>query len=199
MACTLTAAAAVVVLMVWARVLFGSAGAFYKGEESLRANRRVQAITYFDRALHWYAPLNPYVERSAERLWALSEMAEKDGDAELALAALNSLRSGFKAAEGLFSPGRQWIEDCEEQMQRLTRGQKEGGSARVVKKAREKGHSPPNVFWTLVLEVGLLGWIGSVFLLVTRDGKSGTRRDLLVWCGLSVFFYAIWLIGMMKA
>jgi len=57
----------------------------YKTAETLlKENQTIRAITYFDRSLHWYAPLNPYVEWSAKRLWEIGERAEQEKDPRLA-------------------------------------------------------------------------------------------------------------------
>jgi len=65
------------------------------GETLLKGNEIIRAITYFDRSLHWYAPVNPYLERAATRLWEIGEQAEKAGDKRLALIAYESIRTGF--------------------------------------------------------------------------------------------------------
>jgi hypothetical protein len=62
-------AAVLLLLILWVRVFYGSMQDYKTGETLLRENQTIRAITYFDRSLHWYAPLNPYVERSAKRLW----------------------------------------------------------------------------------------------------------------------------------
>jgi hypothetical protein len=59
---------------------------------------------------------------------------------------------------------------------------------------------PPNIYWTLVLEVGLLGWIGTViWLILGYDLKKQTSRYLSKWGVLFLFFFAVWIVGMMKA
>jgi hypothetical protein len=65
-------------LVLWARVFYGAMEDYNKGEALLEENQTIRAITYFDRSLHWYAPLNPYVERAAKRLWDIGEKAEKE-------------------------------------------------------------------------------------------------------------------------
>ena len=54
----------VVLLILWIRVFYGSMQDYKTGETLLKENQTIRAITYFDRSLHWYAPLNPYMERS---------------------------------------------------------------------------------------------------------------------------------------
>jgi hypothetical protein len=191
--------AAAVLLMSWARAFYGSAEAYRKGKESLQQGQVMQAITFFDRAIHWYAPFNPYVEKSAQRLWELGEDSEKRGEHTLALAALTSLKSGYVAAAGLFTPGRDWIKRCEDRIKILSKVATQAGSDREVAPV-QKGLPPPSVFWTLVLEVGLLGWIGwIIWMIASFRRKDPLLVSLLRW-GVPLFlFYAMWIIGMMRA
>jgi len=179
--------------MVWARAFYGSAEAYRRGEESLRQERVMEAITYFDRAIHWYTPLNPYVERSAQRLWNLGEDSERKGELTVALAALTSLKSGFVSADGLFTPGLEWIRRCEERIQALSKTKPFG--------SLEPGDPPPpSVFWTLVLEIGLLGWIGGVFWMIARFRKEKRLFPTLLKWGIPFLLsYGLWIIGMIKA
>jgi hypothetical protein len=189
-----------VLLMVWGRVLYGAAEAHRQGKESLEQDRVPEAITYFDRAVHWYAPLNPWVASSAEMLWALSERAEAGGDDRLALKALNAIRSGYLAANGLLHPGRDWIRRCDERIEKLSAAA--SGDSASARREGEGGRrdSSPDLFWTLALEVGLFGWIGSVIWLVLGHGvRKRSFRGLLKWAVLLVFFFIAWIVGMMKA
>lgn len=197
--------AAAVLLMMWARAFYGSAEAYRQGEESLRQGRVMQAITYFDRAIHWYAPFNPYIERSAQMLWNLSETAEKSGDYTLAYAALTSLKSGYAAAAGFFTPGREWLKRCEDRMDILSRrGTHEESRTTTrshVGEVQLQTVPPhPSVFWTVVLEIGLLGWIGWIIWMIScvrRKGRALTT--VLKWGAPLLLFYALWIIGMMQA
>lgn len=193
----------IVLLMVWVRALVGSAGAYRQGEESLERNRMTEAIVYFDRAVHWYAPLNPWAASSAERLWGLSESAESAGDYRLALKALNSLRSGYLAAQGLFSPGRDWIRRCEDRIDRISavaHGTPDSSKPPRTEDARSRRSPAPSLYWTLLLEFGLLGWIGTVIWLILGHGvKKRTTANRLKWGMLLAFFFAIWIVGMIKA
>lgn len=193
----------VVLLMVWARAWYGSKGAYDQGKESLERGRIPEAITYFDRAVHWYAPFNPWNKSAAEMLWSLSERAESEGDHRMALRALTALRSGYRAASGLFSPGRDWILKCEDRIDRISAaafGSPDTSSPTRSREVNPRKTLPPDLFWTLALEVGLFGWCGSVIWLILGHGvKKRAFSDLLKWGMLIVFFFALWIVGMMKA
>lgn len=199
--------AVVMVAAVWVRVLLGSMGAYEEGERSLAAKEYIRAITSFDRAIHWYAPLNPYVERAAKRLWEISEQGERDGDRRLSLLAVRTIEFGFRGAGGLYQPGKEWIERCREREESLERPEwgKETKGPAVQEREPPGPHETrgPRVLWTLILEIGLVGWIGTVscFLLGLKKhaGKKVFGRGALWWGGLFILSYCLWIIGMMKA
>ena len=62
-------------LMVWARVFYGSMQACREGEIHFQKAQYIKAITFFDRSMHWYTLFNPYVRKSAERPWEISQDA----------------------------------------------------------------------------------------------------------------------------
>lgn len=184
--------------MLWARVFYGSMQDYKTGQALLKENQTVRAITYFDRSLHWYAPLNPYVQKSAQRLWEIGDRAEREGDKKLAFIAFSTIRSGFYGASHFIVPGKQWIERSESRITDLVRLEEKD------KVLPDQKVTPPNVFWTVVLEIGLLGWIGSVFVLIFL--WSGRAKELrprtsspLLWLITAAACFSLWILGMFKA
>ena len=102
-----------IMLVLWARVFYGSMKDYETGETLLKENQIIRAITYFDRSLHWYAPINPYLEKAATRLWEIGERAEKDKDIRLALIAYESIRNSFYGTRHVFTPGEDWVQRAE--------------------------------------------------------------------------------------
>jgi hypothetical protein len=196
--------------MLWVKAFVGSMKAFEEGEKLLKGSERIRAVTYYDRSLHWYAPGNPYVGRSAQRLWEISKEAEEEGDIRLALISLRTIRRGFYRAEHLYQPGKRWIDRCELKIQALLAleevspksGKREGW--KDAENRQMRGYSSPDVFWSLVVEMGFLGWIGSALCLIVAgfpDKRSGKKKigGALTWSSLLVVFFCLWVIGMAKA
>jgi len=201
---------AVFLALTWARAFYGSMRDYGTGEEMLKKKEVIRAVTFFDRSIHWYTPLNPYVEKSAQRLWEIGEEAEKQGDLTMALIAFRTIRGGFYAASHFTTPGKDWIERSEQRIAQLVVKQEKGeagdtGAERSKGKATQVQKSPePDVFWTVVLEVGFLGWVGSLlgFIYVTWGPKTGSgkpRYKSLFLIGLASGCFVIWIVGMMKA
>jgi hypothetical protein len=193
-----TSICVLLLLVLWSRVFYGSMEDYNKGEALLKENQTIRAITYFDRSLHWYAPLNPYVERSAKRLWEIGEQAEKAGDKRLALIAYESIRNGFYGASHVFRPGRNWIQRSESKIQSLSTFAGEGEPVLAKKDPQ------PDVLWSGVVVVGFFGSVGSLLGLarwaIGKEKRSGriVHRAIL-WIGLAMFFFGLWILGLALA
>ena len=206
----ITAVTVILLIMVWARAFYGSIQACHEGETYLKANQYIKAVTFFDRSIHWYTPFNPYVEKSAKTLWKMSEEAEARGDIRMALIAARTIRRGFIAARSFYTPGRDWIEKCDLRIYALLKNEqnRKGGLSvgdlsdlSVLENPQVKG---PDVLWSIILLTGLLGWIGSVIGFIMSGFRASYKTSLLSlsnfkWILLWAVFFAIWVVGMMKA
>jgi len=209
-ACLIVSIIAVGLAMVWARAFYGSMQAYRQGEIHLKAHQYVKAITFFDRALHWFTPFNPYPRQSAQCLWEIGRQAEQNGDIRLALIAYRTIRRGFWAARSLYAPGRAWIQKCDVRISKLTGlGQADrsasGSPSRLGNhtKASQKAKDV-STFWSIMLEIGFLGWLGSILALIMfacKGGRKATFRasQTLVWGGIATIFFALWIIAMVRA
>jgi len=202
--------AAFLLIMVWARVFYGSMRAYQEGELYLSSDRYIKAITFFDRSMHWYAPLNPYVQRSAQRLWEIGKHAQKNGDIRLALIAARTIRRGFIAARSFYTPGGDWIEKCDLRIYELLKldQDRKGDLKRekiemdtLLKDIQVRG---PDILWTIVLLAGFLGWIGSAigFIMSQFRTSKATRFSIssnFKWVLFGTIFFAVWIVGMVNA
>jgi hypothetical protein len=197
-------------IMVWARVFYGSMRAYQEGELYLNSDRYIKAITFFDRSMHWYAPLNPYVQRSAQRLWEIGKHAQKNGDIRLALIAARTIRRGFIAARSSYTPGGDWIEKCDLRIYELLKldqdrkGDLKGEKIDIDTVLKDPQVRGPDILWTIVLFAGLLGWIGSAigFIMSQFRTSIATRFSIssnFKWILFGTFFFAVWIVGMVNA
>lgn len=205
-----TAVTAILLIMIWARVFYGSMQACQEGETYFNTDQYIKAITFFDRSIHWYTPFNPYIRKSAERLWEISKDAQKRGDIRLALIAAKTIRRGFVAARSFYTPGRDWIERCDLRIHELVmieqarKGDLKKGELAEISVLDNPQVKGPDVLWSIILLTSLLGWIGSVIGFITSGFRTSQETRLLSvsnlkWIILWAAFFAIWVIGMMKA
>jgi hypothetical protein len=195
---------------LWGRAYYGSARAYHQGEAYLQMGDYIRAVTFFDRSIRWYSPWNPYVTRSAGRLWEIGHLAETEGNTPLALIAVTTLRRGFHAARGIYAPGKNWIIQCDEKIARLEGNNAAGRFHEEADRTADasSGQSPqetaPHILWTLILEFGFLGWLGAMFGFILFACKGGREPKIhtaraLVWGSIALICFGVWVIGMWKA
>ena len=203
---------AILFLIVWGVSFYRSKGCYVQGVAYFDKGEYIKSVTYFDRSIHWYTPLNPYVQRSAEKLWQMSKDAQRRGDIKLALIAVRTIRRGFFAARSLYTPGKEWIRKCDKRIEEVWAIQK----GRQGAEAGDKGGEPfktrlqnqesraPDPFWSSMLLLGLFGWIGSIIMFILRGFHKNCEgrfvlKPHLNWLGLGAIFFVIWVVGMMRA
>ena len=208
---SITSVIFIMLFMVFLKVYLGSMSELKKAEIAFEKTEYEEAITHYERSIHWYTPWNRYVKKSIEKLWIIGNEAEDTGNDELALHSYRSLRSSLYAVRSFYTPYPEWIERCDDKISSLM-AKKEPYSERDKKKTFEerkadslkvlKRDYAPDVFWSIFLEIGFLGWIGCAIGFIFRvfTGEKGFNgRRALLWGGLIVVFYAMWILGMMRA
>ena len=196
--------------MVWMRAFYGSMKAYEEGERHFEKDQFVQAITFFDRSIHWYTPYNPYVEKSAKKLWEIGERGQRDGDLKLALIAFRAIRGGFYSARSFYTPGGNWIRMSEQKIHELEEIEKAQtglhDDAKVGAPVGEKRQEVPgpNPGWSVVVVLSFLGWVGSLLAYIPcAFGAKGEGKRRLTrgapWLGIAAVSYTLWIIGMFRA
>ena len=196
--------------MLWARAFYGSMKAYEQGESHLKQHEYVRAVTFFDRSLRWYTPLNPYVHKSAERLWDIGTQAQRQGNIRLALMAVRTIKQGFFAARSFYTPGKAWIGKSDakiRELEALEPARKCSGQASEPLDTwplRSPSGRDPSTLWSMVVEFGFLGWIGAMLGLILFAFKGTGRLRILkgravLWGSLALICFALWLVGIMKA
>jgi hypothetical protein len=59
-----------------------------------------------------------------------------------------------------------------------------------------------STFWSIIVEVGFFGWIGSTIALIFKgidDQNNLVKKKALFWGVMIVFFYALWVTGLHNA
>jgi len=201
--------AALILAAVVLRVALEAREVESKAAVNLAFGRVEQAIIYYDRAMHWYLPGAPHIRRSIEALTSIAEKAEQTGDVELALEAWRTLRSGLLASRSLYTPYPDVIRKCESRIADLVshkfgKGPGDAGydNAMIWQQASFRRYPGPNPFWATVAVLGFMGWVGSGFGLAYRafPGDRGLKiKPAVLFGSLIVIFYALWIIGMMRA
>ena len=195
------------VALLYAKTAYNARQDFALGEESYTHGEYKVAITHYERAIKWYTPLSPVVQRAVERLWQLGTEAEARGEVSLALEAYQTLRSSLYAVQSFYVPYQSWIAKSEERIAPLlakTRAGEEQGEDKLAQDTARfamqfQRHVGPYLGWSILVELGCLGWVGAtiglIWYVVDEQGNF-VRRQGLLWGSLLAFFFALWLIGM---
>jgi hypothetical protein len=59
-----------------------------------------------------------------------------------------------------------------------------------------------SLFWSVVVEIGFFGWIGSTIALIFKgidDSNKLVKKKALFWGIMIVLFYACWVTGLHNA
>ena len=197
-------------LLVFLKVNINSRNEYQRAESALQNNNLEQAITHFNRAIHWYSPGNRSVKNSIQELWRIGTQAEENGDYGLALQAFRALRSSLYSARSFYTPYPDWIEKCDDRIStiltRKTTPDEDSPTTSLMRKKDIlkilKTPTEPSVFWSIIVEIGFLGWIvssiGFIFRVFTEQ-KGFNPKRALVWGILIIFFYTFWIVGMLNA
>jgi len=189
-------------VMVLGRVYIGSIVEYNRAFEATRANDEISAIIHHGRAIKWYAPLNPWVEGSAEALWEIGESAARRGDMETAIFAIETLRSSLHAARGPFTPMTEWIDRSNLWLaEHIAKEYPNMTEEEVMNTLTEP--TGPHRGWSVLVGIGFVGWILALFVFIFSafpiyDEKKDRMKTLLS-IGAAVVFYLVWIVGLYLA
>jgi len=200
-----------IIALIGARVLFLQYEHFDRAESFFENKNLKLALREYDSALHMYTPFSPFIHDSASRLWSIGEAYEAEGDNYSAINAYSSIRSSMYASRSFFTPRRDWIRKCNAKLAALSVKilQNEGllstGEADLE---RERllfvltEDRSPGVLWSLLAELALFGWVGSVILTIfTGFDSTGMLRSRQMLLGILAFVitFGIWTLALLNA
>ncbi len=184
---------------------------FKIAEQAFSQKDYAKAIQHYERAILWYVPLGGYVESSAQRLWDIAGILEKE-DKKLSLETYRMLRSAFYATRSFYTPGQPWIDKANPKIAALmaeeTNYSKADRKKSIAQKTEEalavlERPMSPDPFWSMMVVLGFLGWASGVLLFIWRAFREGSTQVMLkqglLWGSVIVVFYALWIIGMSNA
>ena len=169
------------------------------------------AIREYDTAMHFYTPWSPYIEKSARKLWQIGEMFEKQDRLDWANIAYSSIRSSFYSSRSLYTPGKFWINKCDEKIADLNVKMliKEGSLKLEEADAEKMKHlyvmkvdRAPGPFWSILVEIGFFGWLGSVLLIIFKGFSDNGKihKKFALYSVLSFLLsFTIWVVASLKA
>ena len=211
----LTASPIILIALVLFGVLAGrvvvSARAELGQAESLAARGDVEgAIVHYRRAARWYAPLSPYHREALEKLMAIGARAEQQGATERALGAYRAVRAAIMSTRSFYTPERETLERADQRIAALMAalpapGMDAGKSPAQLQQEHLvllRAETGPHPFWTLLLLLGFVVWVGGAFAFTVRaidDEHRLVRGPALRWGLVIASGFALFVLGMALA
>ncbi len=205
---------AIMLALVILKVFVESRSEYRKGEQNYKEQKKLMALIHFERAIHWYLPFNPYVNKSIQRLWRIAEDYNNANRPKDALRAYRSLRGSIYSIRSFYTPYKKIIRNCDEKIMLLVpvvekhRNVQENfvGSGEGSREVLGKNHSP-HPGWILTMQIGFWGWILmaiSYIFVRTAEHPDQLKKTLFPLSGrgffvIFLFFYALWILGMLRA
>lgn len=201
----------ILIAVIGGRVFYLQRSHFLKAEEHYKESNLKLAISEYDTAMHFYLPFSPYIQKSAQRLWQMAEVFEREDKLEWAHMAYSSIRSSFYGGRSLFTPGKKWIERCDEKLADLNIRMllKEGSikpedadSLMAKHLYTLKVDRAPKPLWSLIVALGFFGWVASVIFIIFRgfDKQGRLSRNAFIRAVLFfILFFLIWVVSLLKA
>ena len=198
-------------LLFGGKVYLSSLEEFRKGEESFARGDFHSALMHYERAVHWHIPGSSSEKRSLERVWEIGQKMEEKGEKEKALEAYWTLRNSLYGVRSFYTPKRNWIERADERIAALwTEREPHSAEEKKMPSGERKSHYlqllkkdwAPKVGWAAAAVAGFFGWVGCILVFIFSFRRTGGRVHgprALIWGGGALFFYLLWILGMVRA
>jgi hypothetical protein len=197
--------------MVAVRVGYLQRSHYIDAEAHYAAGEQKLAVREYGSALHLHFPFSPYSKRSALRLWSMGLDFEEEGKPQWAQMAFTSLRSSFYASRSFYTPGRRWIEKCDEKLASLRAamlveagsidpGEFEAERLRHLEALR--ADRAPVPIWAVLAGVSFFGFLASVAFLIFRGFNSEARlkkKEARAGLIAAAVTFALWVLSLMMA
>lgn len=165
------------------------------------------SIVHFRRAARWYAPASPYHVQALSELGKIAREAERRADKPLALSAYRAIRAAIMSTRSFYIPERDRLNAANRRIADLMASQPPppidaGKSREALRKehlALLEAQKGPNIFWTCVLLLGFVAWVGGAFLFSIRaiddtdrfNWSEARRWGTIIVVGFGVFVLAM--------
>lgn len=197
-----------IILTTFVKVYFSAQDEHSHGQQSLAEGDTFRAVEHFERAIRWHMPLGSTADEAAQQIWNIGEQHVSKGENQKALSAFRRLRAAFYGSRSFYTPGGEWITECNEKIaelmsinppltqraRSLSQEQRRQEYLELLSKER-----PPNRGWTLVSQLVFFGWIVCLFLFIFRaltpQGEIRLKPALAFSAGWGLCF-SIWVFAL---
>ncbi len=179
--------------IIYWRVIDSSKTEFALGERALVHHRHQDAVAHYRRSVRWYAPFNPYVQRSLDRLERIGKQAEKNHQPLDALDAYRAIRAGINSTRSTYTPHADYLARANKHIAHLMAqlppppidaNKSEAERERAF--AKLYGDAPrPAVGWALLAIAGFFAWALATYRLLEKLDQATLKHTLATRWGLT--------------
>ncbi|MSP92212.1 MAG: hypothetical protein EXR79_10490 [Myxococcales bacterium] len=201
------AAVAFVVAVLAVRATWEQRAAWTRAVQAERAGATWDAVEAYRNVLRWHTPWGPDVDAACDALLDLARRHEKTTP-ELAVHALDGLRSGLIAARSVYQPRADLVLAAGQRLPALlVRVAERGGDKRdpgVLLAQFSADYARPvgvGAGISLAVALGFLVWVGGLTLAFHRgvDGDGHWTRGGLPWLAASLGGFCTWALALWLA
>ena len=198
----------IVLISLSVRATIEQRAAYARAVEFEKTGDLWRAVDEYRWCIRWYTPWGPDLDDAAQ---ALVEIGERQSaqDPELAVQALDNLRSGLIAGRSLWQPRADLVAMCNQKLPPLLlRVADRRGDPRAIGPGMDKllgqfvaaYQRPVGVgpLTSAAVSLGFILWLGGIVMAV-RCGVSAEGKWLPAgwrWMGAAVLGFAVWAIAM---
>ncbi|MFT4578671.1 MAG: hypothetical protein ACI8PD_001546 [Nitrospinales bacterium] len=197
----------ILTLLTFLKIYLNGNEEFSIAEELFSKNNYTEATTHYERAIQWHLPGSSTPALAAEKLWRISLLYESKNLTDEALKTCRLLRGAFYSTRSLFTPGKKWINLCNEKIAHWMASKPDLTNKTPLSFENRKNKflknlqadRPPSTFGSILTEVGFFGWVAcaALFLLKAITPTAGLKpRPAIIYSAAFLIFYVIWILGM---
>lgn len=199
----------VLIFLTCLKIYFNGKEELSIADELLKNKNSLQAMVHFERAIQWHIPGSDIATLAAEKFWHITLSYESENQIDEALKSCRLLRGAFYSTRSFWTPGKKWIDLCNEKIAHLMASKSDPGNYNSPSFENRKSEileklqtdRPPSTLGSLLTEIGFFGWVtcSGLFLFKAVTPTGGLNpRPAIIFSTAFMLFYGIWILGMFK-
>ncbi|MBN1656191.1 MAG: hypothetical protein JXA30_20650 [Deltaproteobacteria bacterium] len=202
--------AAVFLAALSARVVISSRSELLQAQQLRQKGDLPASVVHFRRAARWYVPGSPYHVQALSELAEIAHQAEQRQDPALALTSYRAIRSAIMSIRSFFTPELSRLNAANRRIAELVASAPappiDAGKSRETLREEHlallEAQHGPDIFWTCVLLLGFVAWVGGAFVFSIRaidEADSFVWTEARRWGTVIVIGFGLFILGMSLA
>lgn len=195
----------IIIFLIFSIRMLYSQHIYTKESDKLVGLEKVKA---YEKVILFHFPLSPYTKKAVKGMIIECEGLNKNNEK---LYCYETLRSSLIQIKSFYQPYKTVIESINPTIAHLRAIEminwKENNFIMKNYQSLYAFHlnilnyeNAPSILWSIITVFSLLGWIGSVFLIILKGlGNPLNKKILITGTGGFIIFFTLWLVGLYMA